>query len=664
MTSAQQRMMKNKFAKAILWLTLFSMAGGSLLFTPNIFKRFSGGAPSICTVDRTAISINQYRQKVVHEAERLELFKQQMGQQAEMMMRMMGISEDPRALALQSLVVETILDTVAEQLGIKVSGDFLARKMQDPFFVVQELRDTIPLSVVDQRGQVSMSTLRYYLQMHGISLSEFEQSLQKALARVIVRDDICLSNYVSTQDLKDAFIRQYVPREYGLLTFKLDRFLKEVRIKPLQQTELEEFFADQNKAFKRYWSPEKRSARVYEFKADQFGLKVTDQDIEKYYNDHKADYLESPIEVQVRRILIKIDEKQPNQAIELVQKIKEELKQSPENFAKLAKEHSQDAASASKGGLLGFFKKGELNPALEKASFRLQKDGDISDIVRTDDGLEIVQRASRKSAVYKPLSTVRSEILSTLTAQKFDEQFMKEGRSLINQLRTNPQAIEVFTQKHQGKIRIANVSKRDTSNLSQRIFKNPLSEWTVFIDDHGNGVLIETIAVEKSVEVSLESVRKQVEDDLYYEKARKTMKKTIEAAQEKAKTATLSIVKNEFGGTLETTGMISPDDKDTLESLEKKHFPVGAMLDLSKQGALHVADQADTAYVLKLEQIKPFDQALFDQKKSELMAQLSQQQKELAYRGYIASLYRNATIKLTQEDSSQNERLPLEDLPL
>ncbi|MBI2774911.1 peptidylprolyl isomerase [Candidatus Dependentiae bacterium] len=661
MTSAQQRMLKNKFAKAILWITFFSMAGGSLLFSPNLFKRFSGGAPAIGTVDHAAISVNQFRQKVVHEAERIELFKEQMGPQAEMMMRMMGINEDPRVLAVQSLIVETILNTVADALGIKISGDFLARKMQDPMFVVQELRDTVPFSVVDQRGQISMNLLRYYLQTHGITLSDFEQSIEEALRRVMVRDMICLSHYISNQDLKDAFIARYIPREYSMLTFKLDKYLKELRTKPLDQKEVEEFFAEQNSASKRYWSPEKRTAKVYEFKQDQFGLKVPDEAIEKYYSDHKPDYLESPVEVQVRRILVKLDEKLPNQALELMQKIKEELKLAPGNFAKLAKEHSQDAATASKGGLLGFFKKGEMHEALEKASFRLQNDGDISDIVKTDAGLELVQRVSRKPAVYKTLAMVKPEIVKLLTKQKFDEQFSRESRALTNQLRTKPEAIDAFVQKHHGAMRTAQVSRKDASLLSQRIFKNPLHEWTTFTGDDGIGSILETTAVEKSAEVPLETVRKQVEDDLYYDKARKAMKKALRDAQAKAKTASLASLKNEFGGSVELTGMVTPDDKEAIEALEAKHFPMSAISSLSKPGALHAADQGDSAYILKLESMKPFDEATFAQKKQELMAELSQQQKELAYRGYIASLYRNATINLTQDSNSQNDRLPLED---
>jgi parvulin-like peptidyl-prolyl isomerase len=61
------------------------------------------------------------------------------------------------------------------------------------------------------------------------------------------------------------------------------------------------------------------------------------------------------------------------------------------DFADLAREFSEDAGSASRGGDLGCFSRGVLAPEFEKAAFAL-KVGETSDLVRTGIGFHIIER--------------------------------------------------------------------------------------------------------------------------------------------------------------------------------------------------------------------------------------------------------------------------------
>lgn len=65
------------------------------------------------------------------------------------------------------------------------------------------------------------------------------------------------------------------------------------------------------------------------------------------------------------------------------------------NFAQLAKEYSQDAATAANGGDLGFFGKGKMVPAFEEAAFAL-KVGEYSEPVRTVYGYHIIKVTEKK----------------------------------------------------------------------------------------------------------------------------------------------------------------------------------------------------------------------------------------------------------------------------
>lgn len=125
---------------------------------------------------------------------------------------------------------------------------------------------------------------------------------------------------------------------------------------------------------------------------------VTDEDKKKEYETNK-DKLSVPDEVKASHILVKVGEKATP---EEKQKAKEKIDalraraMSGEDFAKLAKENSEDS-SAANGGDLNYFRKGEMVKPFEDAAFGLEK-GQISPVIETQFGYHVIKVTDKKAA--------------------------------------------------------------------------------------------------------------------------------------------------------------------------------------------------------------------------------------------------------------------------
>ena len=147
------------------------------------------------------------------------------------------------------------------------------------------------------------------------------------------------------------------------------------------------------------------------------GAEPSDEEIQKYYDQNKEAQFTTPEQRCVRHILFNKDQKQKA----------EEVKQQLENggdFAKLAKQYSQDPGSAEKGGDLGCLGKGETVPEFENAAFGAEQ-GEIVGPVQTQFGYHLLEVTDIKSKQTRSLDEVESQIRSQLATEKQSEEFNK-----------------------------------------------------------------------------------------------------------------------------------------------------------------------------------------------------------------------------------------------
>ncbi len=148
-------------------------------------------------------------------------------------------------------------------------------------------------------------------------------------------------------------------------------------------------------------------------------VNVTDKEVKAYYEQHKSEFQE-PAQVRARHILVKVpanaDKKAWAEAKKKAEKIRAKALKG-EDFAKLAKEYSDDPGSKSRGGDLGYFQKGRMVPEFEKAAFSL-KVGQISKPVKTTFGYHIIKLEDKKPSRQESFKDVQQRIRQQLTREK------------------------------------------------------------------------------------------------------------------------------------------------------------------------------------------------------------------------------------------------------
>ena len=101
------------------------------------------------------------------------------------------------------------------------------------------------------------------------------------------------------------------------------------------------------------------------------------------------------------------------------------------SFEDMARQYS-DGPTAARGGDIGSFKQGSMSPLIEEVAFQM-KEGDISGIIETEYGLQIIKVVSHTAVRLKPVEEVRQEISRQLYEQKAQPGLRKFMDELLEQ---------------------------------------------------------------------------------------------------------------------------------------------------------------------------------------------------------------------------------------
>lgn len=627
--------------KAML-IALFVAMFGGLGFSGIIMRFFGGGVEGIAKVNGYNISNGKFQRATVDADHQVAMIRQQYGQSADLLMQINNISSNSQETALRNVVRDTLIDEVADKMGLYLAPEYLEARLGDPQFIFSKIGHRLPHYVFDQKYGINAEALMQVLKtphMRGVE-EKLANDLRRNFAILMAKSTFYLPQFM----IQAAYREAHTAKKFSVQTFSFSSVLQKEKSKGVTDAQLETFYKKNNQ---QYVIPEKRSGQMWTFTADTYGIKITEKEIEKSYADHKRTrYIETPAQFKVREIVFnKLKDKGIVALKEEANKAYERLKEEPKKFAEIAKEVSQ-AATASKGGLVEFFKRGTKDKAYEKAVVRLKQDGDISPVIQMADGsFAIVQRVARKEATYKPFTQVKENIIKSLREQKFRTRFSKEADSAVKS--DDKGLLQGFIKEHDGKKGAVGPVERSSDGFGRRLFILKKDGQSMAFLQDGKGTVLTLEKKEAKKFPKLEDIKDKVKEDYFEKKAADSLKLQMDKARSKA-IASGKLIPID-GSKISSTSLLQPTDTEKIKNLTSQQgYPHGFM-SLDWEGAVLSSLNKDGAVVIRLDEVEKIDSTLYAAEKRKLHKEAFKRFGQGFEASYIASLYRNATIKVNDQ---------------
>jgi len=364
-----------------------------------------------------------------------------MRQQQDRLRQMLGNNFDPamlespgmRAELLEGLINQRLLTQYAVGSHMLASDDLL-----------REIISAQP--AFQENGRFSRAVYERLLQAQNMTPTSFENSLRRDLLTSQVAAAMAESSLASSAVAKEFARLRLQQREVSELLLPLERFA--AQIKP-DDAAIAAFYEANAARFK---LPEQVQVEFVELSLQNISTQevISAEDVKAFYDANYGSKFKERSEARAK-----------------AEALLAELRRSPDRFAELAKQNSQDPGSKDSGGDLGFFARGSMVKPFEDTVFRL-RENEISTLVETDFGFHIIRLTGINSAAKSPSKTeerrashilitapaaaksieaLRPEIEKELRRQRAGKRFAEAAESFSNLAYEQPDSLKPVAEK-------------------------------------------------------------------------------------------------------------------------------------------------------------------------------------------------------------------------
>jgi peptidyl-prolyl cis-trans isomerase D len=554
---------------------------------------------------------------------------------------------------LDSLIQQKTLLEATHNLGMTVS----------PTRVYSTL-GTLPFLQID--NQFSEESYIQFLGKNHFTDMQFRTLLSDALLREQLQQSIIPTSFVLANDLDDLAKYMFQKRDFRFVTLAKEPIEKMVKVTDEQAKEYYESH------LKDFMTEEALSLEFVHLSLPALAQKieVNDKEIEQFYQENSGHFSE-PASVHVAHILISLpksaDPKAQEQANSKIAEIQKRLK-AGEPFEALAKEYSDDKETSNAGGDLSWVTPGEMFPEFEKVAFALEKNGQVSEPLKSQYGFHIVKLIDRKNEKPKPLKDVKEQVIAQYKRQQAEEQFVNLADELSTIAYDNPDSLqkaedklkltiqksELFTKEQGSKIPLLQNPQVVTATWSQSVKDTKNNSDLIKLDDE-NYVVVRlaehVVPKQKPFEEAEAKIKSTLTAKITSEKLKEQADK-IFAEIQKSDEAQATHLMNEYNLQWQEKTDVQRNAKEGLDSeifqaafsLPKPNDDKERRL---KQLELANGDRA----IVWLTSVKDGDPSLLTaMDKENYQSQLSKHMGELEFAMYATYLYKEAKVEVKDKN--------------
>ena len=321
---------------------------------------------------------------------------------------------------IQNLINERAMDYEAERLKIQVSAEE----------VDNAIIDQLPPDAV-KNGKADPAVLGNMLQQQGITLGKLKDDVMRQLRMTRLQQVVTGGTVVSPQEIEAEFHKRSDKVKLQYVVVSPAKF--QAQAEPTD-AEARAYYDAHAATFQ---IPEKRNVAFILIDPERVSasLNIPETQVLADYNSRKNDFQVTE-RVKARHILLKTEGTTEALVKPKADALLKQLKAGGD-FAKLAKENSNDPGSATQGGDLGFLVKGQTVPEFEKSAFSL-KPGEISDLVKTQYGFHIIQVQQHDQPQIQPFEQVKNQIMLDIRQRSANQMMEKTADATVAALRKDP----------------------------------------------------------------------------------------------------------------------------------------------------------------------------------------------------------------------------------
>ncbi|MFZ6844781.1 SurA N-terminal domain-containing protein [Undibacterium sp. RuTC16W] len=429
------------------------------------YTRSRGANEPVATVAGQSISQQEFD---TAQRDQLERLRQMYGPQFDS--KLLNTAE-ARQNILDDLITRKVINVEIANQHLSVSDEALQQAiLAEP-------------ALLKPDGTRDVEQFKKLLAMQGMTPESYAQRLRQSMSLQQLLGAVQSTAIVPKTVANSLSVINEQEREVQALNFQSADFASQVKV----TDEMLKSYYEKNSA--QFEIPETIKAEyvVLNNEALSSQITVSDAEIQVFYEQNKKS---ATTEEQRRASHILIssnkDAKDADKAAakQKAEKLLADVRKSPESFAKLAKEHSQDPVSAERGGDLDYFGKGAMTKAFEDTVFKL-KQGEISELVQTEFGYHIIQLTAIKPASVKSLEEMKSQIVADIKKQKAAKAYAEAAETFTNTVYEQADSLKPVADKLKLQVQTTNVLTRQPNPAlpAVALFNNPKFLKAIFSDE-------------------------------------------------------------------------------------------------------------------------------------------------------------------------------------